>query len=94
MVNVSQIPEIEKNIQNLIIRDNTDESPAVTEYIMEVTGPASGIIYKPGENGAMGKIVIAEGYAPLPNGDIVKLDDATGPATGMIYRDGNWVKAQ
>lgn len=94
MYNKKDIPELEAKIAAKIAKEGTDESSIVERFIEEIADPSTGLIYKPGENGAPGHLVIAEGWIFNDAGNIVKLEDAVSPSTGKIYKDGKLVDAQ
>lgn len=94
MYNKNQIAELEAKIANAIKEDETDESDRVTELVASIASPNTGLIYKPGNDGAPGHLIIAEGWIVDEHGNIVKLEDVSGPGTGKIYKDGKLADAK
>lgn len=86
MYKKEQIKELEARIAAAIKEDGTDESERVTAMVADIASPNTGLIYKPGPDGAPGHLVIADGWIADENGSIVKLEDVSGPGTGKIYR--------
>lgn len=79
MYNKNQIAELEIKIADAIKEDGTDESDRVTKLVANIASPNTGLIYKPGINGAPGHLIIADGWIPDKYGNIVKLEDVSGP---------------
>lgn len=79
MYNLKDIERLEAEIANAIKAEGSDETPGIESLVGNIASPNTGLIYKPGENGAPGHLVIAEGWIANNNGDIVKLEDVSGP---------------
>ena len=79
MYNKNDIPNLEEKIATAIAVDGSDETPGVENLINEFTGPSTGLIYKPGDNGTPGHLIVAEGWIVDNNGNIIKPDDVYGP---------------
>lgn len=94
MYNKKDIPGLMTKIAISIANAGTDEAPGIEKMIARITGPNTGLIYKPGSRGTPGNLELAEGWIFDSNGNIVRLEDATGPATGEIYKDKKLVDAQ
>lgn len=73
MYNKKDIPELEAKIAKKIAKEGTDESSIVERFIEEIADPSTGLIYKPGENGAPGHLVVAEGWMVNEDGNIIPL---------------------
>lgn len=94
MYNKKDIPGLMTKIAISIADAGTDETPGIEKMIARITGPNTGLIYKPGPGGTPGNLELAEGWIFDSDGNIVRLEDVTGPGTGMVYRDGKLVKAE
>lgn len=79
MYNIKEINELEAKIAAAIAADGSDETPGVENLVSEIASPNTGLIYKPGPDGAPGHLIVAEGWVPDADGNIVKLEDVTGP---------------
>lgn len=75
MYNKNQIKELEAKIAAAIKADGSDETPGVEKLVRDIADPSTGLIYKPGPDGAPGHLVIAEGWIADSNGNIVKAED-------------------
>lgn len=75
MYNKKDIPNLEAKIAAAIAEDGSDETPRVEKLIEEIADPSTGLIYKPGENGAPGHLVIADGWMADEKGNIVPLEN-------------------
>ena len=78
MVNIKDIPELEKYLAGI------EEGPGKELTIQDYTGPAVGLMWDADAK----KLVIADGWAPDVNGNILNIEQSTGPATGMVLKDG------
>lgn len=94
MYNKNQIKELEAKIAAAIKADGSDETPGVEKLVGNIASPNTGLIYKPGADGAPGHLEIAEGWIVDEHGNIVKLEDVSGPGTGKIYKDGKLADAK
>ena len=74
MYNVKDIPKLENKIRLAIEAEGTDETPGIEHMINDIACPNTGLIYKPGENGKVGHLVIANGWKMDDNGNIVRYE--------------------
>lgn len=71
MYNKKDIPKLEERIKVLIHQEGTDESEVLEDFLNEIATPKTGLIYKPGENGAPGHLEIADGWTEDKEGNII-----------------------
>lgn len=76
MYNKKDIPNLEAKIAAAIAEDGSDETPGVEKLVSDIANPGTGLIYKPGENGAPGHLVVADGWMVDGNGNIVSLENS------------------
>lgn len=78
VLNIKDFPEIEKKIAGA-------ETPEeLHQYLQTYTGPGVGTMYDEDTK----KIVIADGWAPDVDGNVLNILENTGPATGKVLKDG------